>query len=359
MADYSSVQAILDSSDNLICLLNNTKKDDDTLNCPGVDWFQFNGAAPAIIYYSGNSWMGFGASSEHLKVNRRDAAVYSFWREEGTLYGVYDFLRLKWQGYSVYSSTSASERLTWEVILFSTGDIFLNVIDTPNTTGTNSLLAYTFTMNASNRQISFYHLDDSGITYNVVPGVIEIEDPVDRYFLVRADNVIYTFAEGVLAALDAIDMESIVFQTHGCRQDQIDFAVLQELHNPEIYEWQAEADKDIKKIDVTMTGIALPQIVTQSFRLDRPDIKGIQAITAAYAGDPTVTLSADSGVTYWAYLEDSWQVMTGTDGMSIASLELITPEQWAALVTGAKELTVRTLLVQDSSVENITISYIN
>lgn len=359
MADYNSIQAILDSSDNLVCLLNNSKKDDDTLNCPGVDWFQFNGGAASTIYYSGNSWMGFGASSEHLKVNRRDAAVYSFWREEGTLYGTYDFLRLKWQGYSVYSSTSTSERLTWEVILFSTGDIFLNVIDVPNTTGANSLLSYSFIMNTSNRQVSFYHLDDTGTTYDVVPGVIEIEEPVNRYFLVRAEDIIYTFVEGALTPLDATEMESTVFLAHGCLRDQIDFAVLQTVHDPEIYEWQAEADKNIKQIDVTMTGTALPQTVTQTFRLDRPDIKGIQAITTVYTGDSTVSLSVDGGVTYKAYLEGAWQEMTGMDGMSIASLELVTLEQWAELATEAAAIMVRVLLIPDSSVESITISYIN
>ena len=359
MADYNSVQAILDSTANLACLLNNSKRDDDTLNCPGVDWFQFSGAAAATIYYSGNSWMGFGANGEHLKVNRRDAAVYSFWREEGTLYGVYNFLRLKWQGYSIYSSTSASERLTWEAILFSTGDIFLNVIDVPSTTGTNGLLSYTFAMDTNNRQVSFYHLDDTGTTYNVVPGQIRIEEPIDRHFLVKADNVIYTFSGGVLTALDATEMESTVFMVHGCLRDEVDFTVLQTLHNPEIYEWQAEADKSIAGIDVAMTGIALPQTVTQTFRLDRSDIKGIQAITAVYTGDPTVTLSVDGGVTYKAYLEGAWQEMTGMDGMSIASLELVTLEQWAELATEAAAIMVRVLLIPDSSVESITISYIN
>lgn len=359
MADYSSIQAILDSSENLVCLLDNSKKDDNTLSCPGVDWFQFSGMTAATIYYSGNSWMGFGASSEHLKVNRRDAAVYSFWREEGTLYGVYDFLRLKWQGYAYYSSTSASERLTWEVILFSTGDIFLNVIDVPSTTGVNSLLNYTFTMDSGHRQTAFYHLDDTGTTYNVVPGMIEIEEPPERYFLIRSDKVIYTFSGGVLTALDATEMESTVFRAYGCLREEVDFVVLQTLYNPEIYEWQAEADKSIAGIDVAMTGIAVPCTVTQTFRLDRPDIKGIQSITAVYTGDPTVTLSVDGGTTYWAYLEGTWQEMAGTEGMSIASLELVTPEQWAELVAGAVELTVRALIIPDSSVESITISYIN
>lgn len=180
-----------------------------------------------------------------------------------------------------------------------------------------------------------------------------------KFFLFRSDNIVYTFADGVMTALDATEMDSAVFQEYGCLRDQINFEALKELHNPEIYEWQAEADKHIAGIDVAMTGITLPQTITQSFRLDRSDIKGVGKITAVYAGEPTATLSVDGGVTYWAYLEGAWQEMSGTDGMSIASLELVTLEQWAELITGATELIVRMLLIQDSSVESITISYMN
>lgn len=136
------MEQLLSTTENLEQLVNNVGHDDDTMTFTGVDWFQFDGVVANKIYVSGNNWFGFGRSSEQLKACRRDAKMWNFWREEGTLFHHYRFLRLKWDGFAHYSSTSSDMKLCYEVFLFDTGDIFLNIIQTPwnsSYLGTNQL----------------------------------------------------------------------------------------------------------------------------------------------------------------------------------------------------------------------------
>ncbi|WP_285174086.1 hypothetical protein, partial [Mycobacterium tuberculosis] len=73
------MEQLLASTGNLVQLVKNTAYDDSTLTIDGVDWFKFNNVVTTKIYINGNSWFGFGSSSEQLKVCRRDAKMYNFW----------------------------------------------------------------------------------------------------------------------------------------------------------------------------------------------------------------------------------------------------------------------------------------
>lgn len=143
MANYSSLNsAIAAGTANMTVLRNNVKNDDGTSTYNiDIDWFYFNGVQVTKLYSSGNSWMGFGASSEQLKVNRIDAAVYYEYVETGTISGK-KFLKFTWKGYSRYNQTSASYQQCWDVFLFDTGQIYLNFWQVPTSyaTGTNSLV---------------------------------------------------------------------------------------------------------------------------------------------------------------------------------------------------------------------------
>ena len=102
--NYNSVEEILSAETaNMTVIRDNSKNDDGTDTVTGVSWFNFKGKVASTIYVSGNSWLGFGASSEHLKVNRRDGAMYYLYREEGTLYNHYRFLKIRFSGYTSYS----------------------------------------------------------------------------------------------------------------------------------------------------------------------------------------------------------------------------------------------------------------
>lgn len=147
--NYNSIQEILDAGiTNMTVIRNNSKQDDGTDTLSGVDWFTFNEITNITpLHVSGNSYFGFGANSEHLKVNRRDNAMWYLYREEGTLFDQYRFLKIRWSGYTHYSQAMGAYKLTYDVILWDTGDISLHMVDFPtdNWNGTFSLLDVAYT----------------------------------------------------------------------------------------------------------------------------------------------------------------------------------------------------------------------
>lgn len=158
MADYMTLQAAIDAGiENMTALRSNSKNDDGTsVYATGIDWFFFNGVVVSQIYPSGNSWLGFGTSSEQLRVNRRDCAVYREYTETGTI-GTNRFFKFRWAGVSYYSSynpDSAYDGQQYDVFLIDNGQIFLNFYHVPQQTGggTNSLTCgsenVTFTITA-------------------------------------------------------------------------------------------------------------------------------------------------------------------------------------------------------------------
>lgn len=85
MVDYGTVDEILETTDNMTFIRNNSLNDDGTDVVDGVDWFQYNGKAASKLYVSGNSWIGIGENSEQLKIVRRDADLMTLRREEEPL----------------------------------------------------------------------------------------------------------------------------------------------------------------------------------------------------------------------------------------------------------------------------------
>ena len=122
MLDYGTIDDILKSTENMT-VLRNSLNDDSTDTIDGVDWFQYNGKTASKLYVSGNSWMGIGENTEHLRIVRRDADLMTLRREEGTLWGAFRFLRVRWEGYSVHGNRIDATRMVWDVIFFDTGDI--------------------------------------------------------------------------------------------------------------------------------------------------------------------------------------------------------------------------------------------
>ena len=94
--NYNSIQSILDAgTTNMTAIRDNIRNDDGTDTLTGVDWFKFNGVVASTIYVSGNTWFGFGANTNQLNLNRRDTVVLYEYREEGTLFELYRFLKIR------------------------------------------------------------------------------------------------------------------------------------------------------------------------------------------------------------------------------------------------------------------------
>ena len=190
MAVYDSVTAMMNTTENMEHLVVNTRHDDDVMQFVGADWFNFNGTPISNIFVSGNSFIGLGTNAEHLLVCRRDAAMYDFYREEGSLFGAYRFLKIRWEGYAQYNNISEDVRLVYEWVFFETGDMFLNIIKAPNAAGylgTNRInggMNADFTIVVTQQQyISFYHKDDKGKMFDIEYSIIDLAPPFERKYL--------------------------------------------------------------------------------------------------------------------------------------------------------------------------------
>ena len=152
MANYTTLQAAIDAgTTNMTAVRNNSENDDGTDTvASGITWFYFNGVQVTNLYVSGNSWIGFGASSEQLKVNRRDAKVYYEYTEAGTI-GNTRFFKLRWRGYSAYSQTADAYAQQFDVFLLDNGQIYLNWFKVPTSSfdGTNALVCGSTTVSFS------------------------------------------------------------------------------------------------------------------------------------------------------------------------------------------------------------------
>ena len=177
-----------------------------------------NDSLMSNVFVSGNSFIGLGANAEHLLVCRRDAAMYSLYREEGVLFGIYKFLKIRWEGYAQYNNTSEDVRLCYEWSFFDTGDMLLNIIKAPNAAGylgsnrINGSMNQNFTVTVTQQQfITFYHKDDNGKQFDIEYNLINLMPPFDsKYLLSDKDGKFYRLMH------NKAFVDSIVFKRGQC-----------------------------------------------------------------------------------------------------------------------------------------------
>lgn len=360
MADYTRIEDIVAGVENATKLRDNSKQDDGTDTITGVDWFSYEGKICNYIYANGNGWIGFGSSSEDLKVNRRDQAMWNLWREEGNyviLAGAYRFLRIRWSGYTYYGATDSGSLLTFDVILFETGDIMLYLVDVPisNYNGTFSLGSLPYTKpTTENRYVTFYLQDDGSYSIDYAPISLYI-----KKYLVRSGNILYTVTDSTLVEVSG-DVNSDLFLNSGA--DTIpDGALLITLSNPEVLCWTNA--EELPKL--TATVIASPkynqQVISESIDISDSSIKGIETVTADCEGDLIIAVSFDNKTTWKAWNGESWiNLSEQFSGMSKATLESITVDQWNLLYSGATSMYIRISFTNLSqSVKEIYIDFVN
>ena len=131
--NYDSINEIFSYGvTNMTCLLQNSGDyDEGTLAISGANFFTFMGNAVPSVYAHGNSYWGFGSDTSNLKVDNRDTRMRSLYREEGTLYNYYRFLKIRWEGWSHYNASGADYQLKYDLIFWDTGDISLHMIEIP------------------------------------------------------------------------------------------------------------------------------------------------------------------------------------------------------------------------------------
>lgn len=165
---YTKLSELLNTTDGMDVLRNNSALDSGPDTVAGADWFTFNGSDVANLYVHGDSYVGFGSNSAQLQVCSRNARMYYLYRQEGKITTT-RFLKIRWEGYSRNNSTSSSYKLTWELFLFDDGGMFLNLVTPPSSSsyiGTNSLTCgdktYAFTVTVSTPVTYSFLLQDDG-----------------------------------------------------------------------------------------------------------------------------------------------------------------------------------------------------
>lgn len=300
----SGLDGYLNTTEGMEILVNNVKKDDDTITVPGVDWFRFNGKTALNLYVSGNSWIGIGESAEQLKVCRRDGAMYYLYRQEGMLYNFYKFLKIRWEGYTQYNQIGAVYALKYEFFIFDTGDMFLNVIQTPTNNsyiGTSSMTSNGTTMALeipinSTPMITFTHQDDMGFSWAVGYEKITIDPPFDmRYLFSDADGKYYTITAGALSEVLVPVLTAQVFRDHGVdAKTSVDWMLLAGLRNPEIMYWQ-DSQLELRSLQADVTAFPLPQELTVTADMTHESVSGIRLLSANYSGQVGVRYSTGGG----------------------------------------------------------------
>lgn len=344
-------------------------KDDDTILCAGAAWFKYNGVACNNIYISGNSWVGFGASAEHLKICRRDAKVYTLWRQEFT-YGGKSALKFRWDGYSRYNSTSSGYKLTWELFLFEDNTFFVYVINNPNE-GTNGFDTLggsgEFTLVAGQNSVTCYcDNPDEGKAFRVVkekyPDKPVMPDEVIKYLIGDVNGNLYTIVNAHLSLLEKKESLSENFLTYG--MDTVpQGAALLEIDNPKILYWKNKLSWIVPKIQALVEAAPPDQIVlTREVDMNDPSILGINSMTADIEGYVSITLTFDHNATWWKFDGTEWVQTTQDNGMDAAAINAVTAEQWAALlvlVEGSLMYRLSFVMNETSILKRFDVDYIN
>lgn len=357
MADYTSISDIVAGVDNATKLRNNSKNDDDINSITGVDWFSYGGKVCNTIYVCGNSFFGFGASSEHLKVNKRDTALWNLWREEGnfvTLLRTIRFLRIRWSGYAHYSSNAANALMTYDVILFETGDIMLYMVDIPTSyyTGGFTLGSLSYSKPTTNKRYVTFYIQDNG---SYVAKYDAINFASNRY-LVRDGSVIYTVTNNSLVELTG-ELSSELFISSGV--DNIpDGTLLMTLSAPEVLCWTDSIEKP--KLTATVQGVPIGthEIVSDNAQIGHSSIYGITSVEATASDGARFLLSFDYGM-WMIYDTDSNTFVASDTGMTATELVAVPEEAWTSVVNSAENMRLKAIIEEVETVTQVKFNFRN
>lgn len=368
MADYNSIEEIFAAGiDNMEVLINNTAYDDNVFTAAGADWLKFNNVTVANVYVSGNTFFGFGSNAEHLKVNRRDAKMWYLYREEGTLFNYYRFLKFRWRGYSLYDNTSGSYSLIYDVILWENGCISLHMVDIPTTyyDGIFQLTAasvLTYTKPTDNApDVTFTPQDENNTTFSVSYAAINLTPPYDRKYLSRMGGILYTITSSGLTALSETEVTADLFRTYGFDEVPTGNLFMEGMVDPELLYWQDSEDA-LQTLTATVKGTPpLPQMFTsEPIDLTHESIAGIDHAAVDASEDVRFAISFDDGASWKAFDGSAWFDTSDTvPGMLPSTMNAITAEQWAEVVVLESYMLRFWLPNVTAFVKSVVIHYIN
>ena len=356
--NYNSLNEIFSAGiSNMTCLFHDSNSyDSGTYAVSGVNFFTFSGSTVSDIYAHGDSYWGFGTDSYHLKVNNRDTRMRSLYREEGTLYSYYKFLKIRWEGWSHYNSSGLDYQLKYDIILWDTGDISLHMVSVPvqNYNGAFEFLAdkvYQFTKpTAASPDITFQYYAKTN-TFDVKYTPIDFIIPF-KLLIKDSSGAIYTIenkiineetgeAEDVLVKLEEIELNSLLFKTRGFVKIP-KWDLIKELDVPTVLSW---SDIRAFPLNAIITGTPPKQYIECTADLSDGTVLGIKALNADYTGNVTEQHSFD-GENF-------------TDEIPMADFLTSDLDALYSGLTESKTITFRFWLSGDATVKTFVMNYRN
>ncbi len=332
--------------------ISNSYNDDSTFTTAGLEGFQFNGIEASTLYLSSNHWIGFGVNAEQLKVLRRDGCSTAIYRQLGEAGPDLRFLKIRFEGYTVYSNRVESNRLIFELFLFSNNDMFLNVIKTPTSgnTGTSALICNNTTTalalsdgSGGGTQACFRPQDVEGRTWAVSYEPYAPDITESFAYLIRLGGTFYTQVEERLQELPVMALSAAAFLEYGFTE-QPSAKLLAGLESPHICRWQTGDDPVL--IRAKLKAYPYPQVLSATADMSHVSILGIKLMTAEYSGSVGVSYSLDNGQSW------SEEVPLG-DWLNTDQEEL-----WNSLGEG-RLLLLRFILHDNAALSRFKITYIN
>lgn len=332
--------------------INNGYNDDSTFSTEGMADFKFNGVSVGTVYISSNHWMGFGVSSEQLKVLRRDGCSTAIYRQKAQTSSGLLFLKIRFEGYTVYHDRTESNRLIFELFLLSNNDMLLNVIQTPTSsnTGESNLICggkstslKLFDGKGGGSIVSFYHGDDKGLTWNIIYDMYEEKDSYSHAYLLKSEGSYYTVANDELVPAPIKALTAAMFINYGF--DELPSSeILGSIVNPQVYLWKTGGSDQVLK--ATLKAYPYPQTLESVIDLSHPSIIGIKMITAEYSGDVRVCESLDNGTTF-------------TEEIPLSEWLNIDTDQLYNSLNATKILILHFILHDNAAISRFKITYIN
>ena len=286
--------------------ISNGYNDDGTFSTAGLEEFLYNGVAASTLYISSNHWIGFGVNSAQLYILQRDGCSTAIWRQEGECGNGVKFLKIRFEGYTVYSDRGEYHRLIFELFIMSNKDMFLNVIQTPTNgnIGISQFVCNNQTIPLSladptgaggGTMVSFYHEDDEGKTWRLVYDNYKGIDYFSYGFLLKADEKYCTIVDGVLKEVTKETPTAADYYEFGFL-DVPPSEILVGIDNPQISYWRAGGDTEL--IKTVAKAYPYPHYIKSEVDMSHISILGIMMMTAQYSGDVRVKFSLDNEETY-------------------------------------------------------------
>lgn len=356
--NYDSVNEIFAAGvTNMACLLQDSNSyDGGTLAVSGADFLAFLGKGVLSIYAHGDSYWGIGADSVHLRVDNRDSRMRSLYREEGTLYSYYRFVKIRWEGWSHYNASGADYQLKYDLVFWDTGDISLHMVSVPvqcydGAFGFSADKNYAFTKpDAASPDITFQYYGESR-TYEVkytpidllVPFRLLVRDSGGRLYTVERQTV----NEGTGDEADALvelaetELNAYIFKTRGFARFP-EWDLIKDLSVPSVLSWSGSRAFPLNAV---ITGTPPKQYIECRADLSDGTVLGIRALNAEYTGDVRIQYSYD-GEAFSGEAAMADFLMSDTDAL----YEGLTEE---------KAITFRFWLAGDATLASFTMNYRN